>query len=91
MILEGDNITLRVKGGVSEVRQLVLFLGDPDGYSDVQKLKIGLENNFLLKLMPLTANKDIIISLDVNLQSKSPRKLTVERGWAPLLHDRTVI
>ena len=49
MITEGDNIMRNFKGGFSEVRQRVLFLGHPYGYSDLQKVKIVLENNFYLK------------------------------------------
>ena len=89
--MEGYNITHHVKVCVSEERPWVLFLGDLNGYSDLEKVKISLEKNFLLNPMQLTSNKDSSISLDFHVKSERPKKLTVEWGWAPWWHDRTVI
>ena len=84
MITEGGNITNRVKGGVSEVHQRFLFLGDADGESGGEKLRYWLENNVLLKSMSITVNIDNSIRLNVHMKADRPETLEVAQRLASL-------
>ena len=77
LITERDSITNRVKGGVSQVHQRFLFLGDADGESGGFVFRDRLRGKRLSEVDVDDRGKDSIIRSDVHMKAERPETLTV--------------